>query len=663
MNELVHPFDYESHSLLDDSQLNDAFSREFSTPSEPLFPQELTFLLAEGLSSTHLNLCVKTAKAWNVEPLEALLALDMMDETTLYRILARRLRCRFIARSAEATCTPPSNALGMHTSALLTGVLPIRVSDERVRYALAPQGKHLSHLARLIRDTPAYERTSPIEGAAITTPRILRELARQSAPALIADQSANELPNHNTSLSIRDGLNGSQKRALSVVFVIHIGMVLCAPWVFITEHLIVEMACISLLFLTLITLRLSAACENVPTSLPPERATRIDDGDLPLYTLIIPLYREVRVIPQLLNALRQLDYPSAKLDVKIVIEEKDTLTREALSAIDLPSWIDVVCAPDGQPRTKPRALNMALKEARGTYTVIYDAEDVPDPLQLRHSVATFASQPPHVACLQARLVIDNTHDSWLTTFFTIEYSQLFDVLNPALTRYQLPVPLGGTSNHFRTDVLREVMGWDAWNVTEDADLGFRLALNGYGVGDLPSSTFEEAPAHLKAWLHQRSRWLKGWMQVCITHSRHPIKAYQALGCVPFLTMIALSFGTVLTAMVYPFGLALAVYSVIQFPLMSPLPISASWINHMLLAQSLLLVGLGAIAMIWPARIALKRRGLHTLLPYTWALPLYYLLISIAAWLAFFELFYAPYRWNKTDHGIAKTSRTGALKVS
>ena len=206
------------------------------------------------------------------------------------------------------------------------------------------------------------------------------------------------------------------------------------------------------------------------------------------------------------------DYPRGKLDIKLVIEHDDRATRLAIVALDLPAIYEIVVAPIGWPRTKPRALNIALPLVRGELLVIFDAEDAPAPGQLREAAERFLRAPRELACLQARLAIDNIEDSWLTRLFAIEYAVLFDVLNPGLAGLGLPLPLGGSSNHFRTEVLREVCGWDAWNVTEDADLGLRLARFGYGVGILPSSTQEEAPAFIDAWLRQRRRWSKGWMR-------------------------------------------------------------------------------------------------------------------------------------------------------
>jgi cellulose synthase/poly-beta-1,6-N-acetylglucosamine synthase-like glycosyltransferase len=114
--------------------------------------------------------------------------------------------------------------------------------------------------------------------------------------------------------------------------------------------------------------------------------------------------------------------------------------------------------------------------------------------------------------VQARLCID-TRTSWLARYFTAEYAGQFDVVLPKLAALGLPLPLGGSSNHFRTVTLREVGGWDPHNVTEDADLGMRLARFGYRSGVVASSTYEEAPADIGRWLGQRTRWFKGWMRL------------------------------------------------------------------------------------------------------------------------------------------------------
>jgi len=339
-----------------------------------------------------------------------------------------------------------------------------------------------------------------------------------------------------------------------------------------------------------------------------------------------------------------------------VIEADDRETRDALRAQPLAPFMEVLVVPPGAPRTKPRALNMALPLAMGELTVVYDAEDVPDPGQLRLAVDAFARAGPDVGCLQARLVIDNTRDNWLTRLFTIEYATLFDVLNPGLAAAGLPVPLGGTSTHFRTSALREAGGWDPWNVTEDADLGMRLALRGWRVMDLPSATLEEAPARLDAWMAQRSRWMKGFMQTCITHSRRPGHALRRLGPVGFTAAVTMTLGTVISALFYPLLAAVAIGSLAGGALgrIGPPVDALGW------GVGLVTLAGGAAAMLLPPLEALRRRGFWTLMPAVALLPLYYVLVSLAAWRALLELARAPFRWNKTEHGLARTSRSGLL---
>ena len=250
----------------------------------------------------------------------------------------------------------------------------------------------------------------------------------------------------------------------------------------------------------------------------PPGAVVVNDRDLPHYSVMVALYDEAEVLPHLVTALSRLDYPAAKLDCMLVIEELDFATKAALLNLELPTFMRVVVVPDGKPRTKPRALNYALQLAHGDYVVIYDAEDRPEPDQLRRAFAAFAAassvneRTGELACVQACLNIFNVRQSWLTRQFTVEYSALFDGVLPALQNLNLPMPLGGTSNHFPRAVLAELYGWDPYNVTEDADLGIRLARLGYRVGVISSTTWEEAPPTFNLWLKQRTRWLKGWMQ-------------------------------------------------------------------------------------------------------------------------------------------------------
>ncbi len=266
-------------------------------------------------------------------------------------------------------------------------------------------------------------------------------------------------------------------------------------------------------FLCIVLIRLAALWHLAwPRQVIAPSFTASADQDLPGYSVLIPLYDEAAVAPALVAAMTALDYPEAKLQILFVTEEDDDATRQALVTAALSPQMTILTVPAGTPRTKPRALNYALHFATGGIVAVYDAEDIPELDQLRRAAAAFAAGSANLACVQARLNIYNPGESALTRQFTLEYAALFDAMLPALDRLGLPLPLGGTSNHFRRDHLVAVGAWDPFNVTEDADLGFRLARLGQRVEMLNSTTWEEAPATCSAWLGQRTRWLKGWMK-------------------------------------------------------------------------------------------------------------------------------------------------------
>lgn len=604
-----------------------------STLGPPGLPPEIGFLAAHGWAPSTLRDSSVLAEAAGVPADIYLLKNGIVDEASFYHALARDLGLPF-------TLEPRLSSQCRYPESILAGLAPLHQAGS---FAIAPSGPALSWLLRHRHD---------VGGAlAVTTPTRLREAVLRVKARAIADQGANELCEQSPDLSIRDGLGTGHVAGLSALsFVLSYGGV-AAPG----STLAFLAALLSPLFLASVTLRLATGLLSNPVA-PSRPIGREDDSVLPVYTIITPLYREQRIATRLVTALSRLDYPATKLDIKFVLEADDRETLAALAAIPMPGHIEVIVAPPGHPRTKPRALNIALPLARGHYTVIYDAEDVPDPSQLRQAVAAFRRAAPEVACLQARLTIDNTYDTWLTRLFTIEYAALFDVFNPGLADIGSPITLGGTSNHFRTDLLRRVHGWDAWNVTEDADLGIRLARMGYRVWDLPSSTLEEAPATLGAWMSQRTRWMKGFMQTCISHSRKPWLTVAQLGPWRSMGASALTYGTVLSALGFPLFTLLFVSAwdgaVLQ---------DVSQRSALLRAGSGTLFVMGMAAIFLPACIALGRRRLWGLLPWVPLLPIYYILVSAAAWRALWEIVREPFRWNKTSHGLARTSRSGLIQ--
>jgi cellulose synthase/poly-beta-1,6-N-acetylglucosamine synthase-like glycosyltransferase len=601
-----------------------------SGPSPAGLPVELAFLTRHGLAPSLLVPAAEKSRRNRSEPAREAIALGLIDEARLYRALAAELGLAFVEKP------PPLQPGGGHEAILRQGIAPT-VDARRFRFILAPEGPALR---RMLEAGPRDR-----DDIAVTTPRRFASALRQSNAGTLAEHAAGLDPAGLDRESARTGASRGQVIAAGcAVAAAALGGVFAPLQTFFGLALL-----LGPLFLGLILLRLAASIERSAPDLWRSHRWRIDDARLPAYTVAVPLYREIAVLRQLTDALQALDYPAAKLDIRLLIEADDSGMRNALSQMALPPQFSVTVVPPGFPRTKPRALNLALLEARGTFFTIFDAEDIPDPQQLRMAAARFLGGPKELGCLQARLVIDHAEEGVLPGLFALEYAGLFEVLNPGLLQFQLPILLGGTSNHFRTEALRAVGGWDAWNVTEDADLGFRLVRAGYRIGDLPSTTREEAPVTILAWLKQRSRWIKGYIQTLVTHSRAPLRLVREAGAAATLAFLSLVFGTVATALGYP---AFAIAALIAYwdgSLFEPVGTLATVTSTIALAVWLL----GSIALFVPPIVGALRRGAPGLLLLVPMLPLYYALVSVAAWMAFYEYLNRPFAWNKTEHGLAR----------
>jgi cellulose synthase/poly-beta-1,6-N-acetylglucosamine synthase-like glycosyltransferase len=377
-------------------------------------------------------------------------------------------------------------------------------------------------------------------------------------------------------------------------------------------------------------------------------ARLLRDEDLPDFTILVPMFREPEVLPILAGALRKLHYPLAKLDIKIVLEEGDHETIEAAKQLGLEGIFEIVRVPASQPQTKPKACNYALRYARGDYLVIYDAEDKPEPDQLRKVVAAFRRSDPSVACIQCRLNYYNASENWLTRMFTLDYSLWFDLMLPGLERLGIPIPLGGTSNHFKTSVLRELRAWDPFNVTEDADLGIRMTQKGCRVGLIDSTTFEEANVSQSNWVRQRSRWMKGYMQTCLVHLRRPLHLMRSVGPLGTLGFVSFIGGTVLSGLLNPIF-----WGVFTFWLITQTSGIELVFPPVLLYFSLLNLLLGNAMFIYLMMLAPFRRKWVTLAPYALTVFWYWVLLSVAAWKGAWQLITNPFYWEKTQHGISK----------
>jgi len=383
---------------------------------------------------------------------------------------------------------------------------------------------------------------------------------------------------------------------------------------------------------------LIAALRRVPQAAPAR------GKPLPKVSVIIALYREADIAARLLIRLSRLDYPRDRLEVIIALEEDDAATRHALSRKGLPPWMRLLIVPGGSVRTKPLALNYALPLCRGSIIGVYDAEDAPDPQQIRTVADQFDRLDPGVACLQGVLDFYNPRRNWLSRAFTVEYAAWFRVVLPGLSRLRLPVPLGGSTLFFRREVLEEIGGWDAHNVTEDADLGIRLIRHGYRTELIRTVTREEANCHPAAWVRQRSRWIKGYMMTWRVHMRRPRQLWRDLGPRGFIAFNMLFLGSVGQAAMFPvFVLLWGVSLGLADPLPHGLP---DW-------SGTIMIGLGLLSeavRLTLAVIGLRDRSQRSpaalvLLPH-----LVQPLASLAAYRAFWELLRRPFHWDKTQHG-------------
>jgi cellulose synthase/poly-beta-1,6-N-acetylglucosamine synthase-like glycosyltransferase len=368
--------------------------------------------------------------------------------------------------------------------------------------------------------------------------------------------------------------------------------------------------------------------------------------ELPTYTVLVPAYHEPEVIASLLASLSRLEYPAHLLDIKLLLEADDPDTLAAVVQAGPPSNVEVLRVLASEPRTKPKACNVGLASARGRFVTIYDAEDEPDPLQLRRAVAAFNRLPPDVACLQAKLSYRNAEQNLLTRWFTAEYALWFGQLLPGLVKLGAPVPLGGTSNHFRRQTLVRVGGWDPFNVTEDADLGVRLHRLGFRTGILESITLEEANSDFVNWTKQRSRWYKGYLQTWLVHMRSPRAVHRDLGWRGVLGLHLFVLGTPLMALVNPLFWAMTIVWYAQQPegIALLFPPSVYYI-------ALVCFLIGNAAVVYMNLLTTRIMGRPGLMAAALAVPLYWVMMSAAAAKAVFQLVCTPFYWEKTSHGL------------
>ena len=367
-----------------------------------------------------------------------------------------------------------------------------------------------------------------------------------------------------------------------------------------------------------------------------------ENRKLPRYTIIVPLLKEEAILQHLIKSLINIDYPTDRLDIKLVLESDDYVTRIVLKKMALPKYFEIIVTPFSCPQTKPKACNYAMLFAKGEFVTIFDAEDRPNALQLKEVVKVFRRLPYKYGCIQAQLNYYNYADNLLTRFFSIEYACLFDYMLHGLSKLGMPIPLGGTSCHFRTSILKHLGCWDAYNMTEDADIGMRMYGMGYKVFVLHSDTLEEAPIGIKAWIKQRSRWIKGYIQTYCTNIKQIGNMYKFCG---FRGVVAFNLFICAPVLIFVFGFILWIISFLflfsDFSISIPLFYTCifnfcmSYIIHVIFAY-----------------LASKDRGLSMSITVLLSFPFYWFLHSIAGIRAVKDFFMRPNHWDKTEHGVS-----------
>ncbi|WP_245515411.1 glycosyltransferase family 2 protein [Rhizobium deserti] len=595
---------------------------------------ELGALSALGFSKPLLARMVTQARRHGTSVENELLRSGEVEEEAYYGAIARLLRLPFILSIDPGSV---ADSLALDSQLQRPTMLRIAHRHRAPQTAIVPEAGRLADIAAALATMPLLGRD-----LAITTPSAIRNAVWQTGAARRGRQATYELFERRPQLSARIVLAGRQGFYAGLIMAFLVCAFLLRPM----ETLSFLHVTLSFTYLASLVLRLIALMRKIHE--PPKRTVPLPPpGPLPRYTVMVALYREAGMAQQLISTLRRIDWPPSLLDIKIVCEADDQETIAALKAQKPGPQFEIIEVPDFGPRTKPKALTYALAAAQGEFLAIYDAEDRPHPQQLREAYARFRASPLELACLQAPLIITNARESWLCALFSLEYSALFRGLLPMLGKSRMPLPLGGTSNHFRTEALKAAGGWDPFNVTEDADLGLRLYRLGYRADVIQRQTLEDAPTRIPVWMAQRSRWFKGWLQTWLVLMRSPRRLIGEMGLAPFVIFQLMVGGMLVSSLLHPLivvFLGIGISSMLAAPVTDiPAEVLSLFVIDFvnILGSYLIFLGLGKGSMIDHEK---------RLVGWRWAtVPVYWMMTSFAAWRAVVELKSKPFVWNKTPH--------------
>jgi cellulose synthase/poly-beta-1,6-N-acetylglucosamine synthase-like glycosyltransferase len=599
-----------------------------------------TYLLLEGLiTGEQLNLALDLALRTGVRIGRALVSRRSITSHQLYQFIARQSGLPFLDLGKadvdeNIARRIPADIARKH------GILPIREDGGAIQVATTDP---LDESALALAGTILQQPVRPVVVTDIDLDTALERLYSSNYLAKSVSELLERAPEDSAFRVLSRGQIG-----FLILF-----LLISAVWLFFggTSYFIFINVLATSFYLAFSAYKLyliyGALNKDLEVPVTQEEMDNLDESQLPIYTILIPVYREADMLPELLDAVERLDYPMTKMDIKILMEEDDQETIQAFHDWNPPPHFQGIVVPPGQPKTKPKACNYGLIHARGEYVVIFDAEDLPDPDQLKKAAIAFTKVDQDVVCLQSRLNYYNRDQNLLTRWFTIEYSMWFDLFLPGLVASGAPVPLGGTSNHFRRDALVEIGAWDPYNVTEDADLGIRLYKRGYKTFIIQSTTYEEANSKLDNWIRQRSRWIKGYIQTWLVHMRNPARLIKEIGWKAFMGFQFVVGGTFFSALLNP------VYWVFT---------TIWYLYHWRFIQEIfpsVIFYLGAVCLFFGnfaftyVNVAgALRRNYYGMVKYALVSPFYWALASIAAWRGFLQLFRNPYYWEKTIHGLS-----------
>lgn len=604
--------------------------QSFPSPAAPLPEAEQRLaiaLLQEGVLAPHvlLQALARLAQRRGARLIEVLVDQDLVPLSALYPAL-----CRFHGLGPADLSSPPDPRLIDRLDpgfCLAERLLPLRQLGGATAVAAADPESFIRHRARLAEAfgsvLPGLAPGPQIEAQILSCRG--QTMARQAETMVARDESCRGFRK-----ASRTTLHGLMAAAVVGLLAFRVVLLVLTAW-----------AVISLAFATGLKLAaLFASLRRRPA--PAEDPATL--AQLPVVSVMVALYRESDIAARLVQRLGRLAYPRSHLDIVLVVEEEDQLTRKALARADLPPWMRVVVTPAGRVKTKPRALNFGLTQCRGSIIGVYDAEDAPEPQQIRKVVARFAQSGPDLACLQGVLDFYNPTKNWLARCFTIEYAGWFRVVLPGMARLGMPLPLGGTTLFFRREILERLGGWDAYNVTEDADLGMRLVRHGYRTEILQTTTLEEANCYGLPWVKQRSRWIKGYMMTYITHMRTPARLWRDLGPRGFLGFQILFLGSLSQALLAPL-----LWSLWSFMLGFGHPLDGVIGPALMLTLTAFFMAC-ELTNIAIGTLGLRRSGQSLSPLWVPSLTLYFPLQAFAAYKAAWELLHKPFYWDKTTHG-------------